>query len=244
MQRKKLGVQLEPPALLLLYKESGLNKKRTMPIRELNPDSDCLQLANRLAARHQAHIGPINIVRLEKMIRIAQEHLRGVSVSASLANLRHEFEINPAEDLNKLSDRELAHRKAIMDLSFQKNRLERDHPDFVYDKQVDFAGTKKATDWDSSDSQNNSEESTPVNSPIRASQPLLSAARKGLFGLDEADQVEEQDNTSATVLAGQAGSSSTAPAPQLCRQEDEANKSDRSVSCGEPGGGDTDSDFW
>ncbi len=33
LERKKLGVQLDPPALLLLYAESGVNKKRTMPIR-------------------------------------------------------------------------------------------------------------------------------------------------------------------------------------------------------------------
>jgi hypothetical protein len=61
-------------------------------------------------------------------------------VSAALAKLNQEFRINPAEDLNKLSDKELRHRKAIMDLSFEKNRLDKDHPDFVYDKQVDFAG--------------------------------------------------------------------------------------------------------
>jgi hypothetical protein len=72
--------------------------------------------------------------------RIVQEHLRGVSVSESLAKLGQEFQINPAEDLNKLSDKELKHRKAIMDLSFEKHRLDKDHPDFVYDKEVDFSG--------------------------------------------------------------------------------------------------------
>jgi centrosomal protein CEP19 len=66
--------------------------------------------------------------------------MRGVPVPESLAKLHHEFQIDPAEDLNKLSDKELKHRKAIMDLSFEKNRLDRDHPDFVYDKQVDFTG--------------------------------------------------------------------------------------------------------
>ena len=63
-----------------------------------------------------------------------------MSVSASLEKLRQDFQINPAEDLNKLSDKELKHRKAIMDLSFEKNRLDQNHPDFVYDKQVDFTG--------------------------------------------------------------------------------------------------------
>ena len=74
---------------------------------------------------------------------IVQEHLRGVSVSESLVILQQEFQINPAEDLNKLSDKELKHRKAIMDLSFEKNRLDRDHPYFVYDKEVEFSGKRK-----------------------------------------------------------------------------------------------------
>ncbi len=67
-------------------------------------------------------------------------------MSAALAKLKQEFRINPAEDLNKLSDKELRHRKAIMDLSFEKNRLDKDHPDFVYDKQVDFSG-KLRSNW-------------------------------------------------------------------------------------------------
>jgi hypothetical protein len=67
-----------------------------------------------------------------------------VPVSESLVKLQNEFQIDPVEDLNKLSDKELKHRKAIMDLSFEKNRLDRDHPDFVYDKQVDFTGE---LDW-------------------------------------------------------------------------------------------------
>ena len=36
----------------------------------------------------------------------------------------------------------------------------------------------------------------------------------------------------------------TGPAAAEVQKEDEAAKSERSVSCGEPGGGDTASDFW
>lgn len=237
LERKKLGIQLEPPALLLLYAEGGLHKKRVMPIRDLSREADCHQLAIRMAARHQAHLGPLNIIRIEKMIRIVQEHLRGVAVSESLIKLRDEFCINPAEDLNKLSDRELRRRKAIMDLSFQKNRLDRDHPDFVYDKEINFIGPKKATDWDSSESQQNSGESTPVNSPIRQPKPLLPADRKGLFGLEEEDEVQQQPPVQP------AGGTSTPTTSSKQQQYKEEEEGERSLSCGEPVG-DTDSDFW
>ena len=57
------------------------------------------------------------------------------------------------ENLNKLSDEELARRKRMMDKDFEKNRLQPGDPGFVYDKVVDF--TKKndqaseySEDWD------------------------------------------------------------------------------------------------
>jgi hypothetical protein len=69
-------------------------------------------------------------------------------------------------------------------------------------------------------------------------QPLLTAARKGLFGLDEAE-----DDADAPAN-GSPQDKRTGPAAAEVQKEDEAAKSERSVSCGEPGGGDTDSDFW
>ncbi len=69
---------------------------------------------------------------------------------------------------------------------------------------------------------------------------MLTAARKGLFGLDEAeDDAEVPANGSS-----QDKIISTRSAAAEVQKEDEAAKSERSVSCGEPGGGDTDSDFW
>jgi hypothetical protein len=71
-------------------------------------------------------------------------------------------------------------------------------------------------------------------------QPLLTAARKGLFGLDEAE-----DDADVTANGSPPDKIiSTGPAAAEVQKEDDAAKSERSVSCGEPGGGDTDSDFW
>ena len=40
-----------------------------------------------------------------------------------------------------------------MDLNFKKNNIDKDHPDFVYDKEVDFSGEKKTSGWDSETSE-------------------------------------------------------------------------------------------
>ena len=40
-----------------------------------------------------------------------------------------------------------------MDLNFKKNNIDKDHPDFVYDKEVDFSGEKKTSGWDSESSE-------------------------------------------------------------------------------------------
>ena len=47
-----------------------------------------------------------------------------------------EFTVDPAEDMNALSDRDLKRRKELMDLAFEKNRVKVGDPQFVYDKQV------------------------------------------------------------------------------------------------------------
>ena len=64
-------------------------------------------------------------------------------------------------------------------------------------------------------------------------QPLLPAARKGLFGLEEEADVVAPPADPQPVGSGISGG----PCPP------EEAKSEPSVSCGEPGG-DTDSDFW
>ena len=37
-----------------------------------------------------------------------------------------------------------------MDITFEKNSIRQDHPDFVYDKQVEFKPGSKKAEWDDS----------------------------------------------------------------------------------------------
>lgn len=74
--------------------------------------------------------------------------MQGFSLEHSLAS----FRLDPDEDLNKLSDEELARKKGQMDKLFEKNRRHKDDPDFVYDLEVDFIkSTQERCSWDESD---------------------------------------------------------------------------------------------
>lgn len=52
------------------------------------------------------------------------------------------------EDLNKVSEEELALRKQQMSEVFEKNRLRPGDAGYVHDRRVDFSGDKEANDWD------------------------------------------------------------------------------------------------
>ncbi|XP_023332792.1 uncharacterized protein LOC111704703 isoform X2 [Eurytemora carolleeae] len=257
---KKIGVIFEPPAIVILYRDKEVCKKRTMPIR------------------------------------LIQEHMKGNSKEQGLENIRKEFELNPGEDLNKLSDKELRRRKEIMDLSFEKNNIKKGDPGFVYDKKVEFKGVKEAADWDSGsdiedknpiserdpenivsmdpggkdmeskilenlsggfsnagsnvggledlkpkvrgledlgprfpgssnlglDSGPSSDSSTPVNSPKRNLQTLVSANKK-MFGLDSPERSEEENKP---VPAAAAVDPIAAPRSMSAGEDEDAEEDD------------------
>ena len=60
----------------------------------------------------------------------------GKSLDDARKDVDREFTIDFQEDMNLLSDKDLKRRKELMDLQFEKNRIQVGDPDFVYDKQV------------------------------------------------------------------------------------------------------------
>ena len=60
----------------------------------------------------------------------------GASLEEAKRDVEKEFAINFDEDMNLLSDKDLKRRKELMDLQFEKNRVQVDDPNFIYDKQV------------------------------------------------------------------------------------------------------------
>jgi len=151
IQVKKIGVNFSPsPTLLLLYSEGGKARRREMPLRDLRKDSDCRAVAARLRLRHSRHLESLPEVRVERLIMVAREHLRGASLSDALVKVDELMAVDPSENLNALSDAELQRRKDLMQLKFERNSVGKEHPDYVYDKVTDFNGLKEpAADWDS-----------------------------------------------------------------------------------------------
>ncbi|KAJ8375932.1 hypothetical protein SKAU_G00065120 [Synaphobranchus kaupii] len=150
---KRCGVKFDPPSIVLVY-EDGKTKKmrqRIMPVRNFSKCSDCSQAAERLKnnARHSAYLQGVSLQQLERLHAVLRDHLRGRTLEQSLASLR----LDPDQDLNKLSDEELARRKAQMDVLFERNRKHKDDPDFVYNLEVEFpeVDDREAGSWDESE---------------------------------------------------------------------------------------------
>ena len=132
----KLGVRFNPPCLIFQYKLKGSVKKRTMPIRDLKKSTDCYQFAQKFKKRHEKQLGDIATVRIEKFLRLLQITMSGKSLQEAVKVVECEFTISHLEDMNKLTDQQLARRKELMDINFEKNRVKFGDPDYVYDKQV------------------------------------------------------------------------------------------------------------
>ena len=132
------------PTLVLLYEEKELLlskpsktlRQRSMPIRDLSKASDCQEVASKLRKRHQRYLDAVPNVRVEKLVRILQLCMGGCGLDEAKSKAAKEFTLDPTEDMNALSDRDLRRRKELMDLAFEKNQVKIGDPEFIYDKQV------------------------------------------------------------------------------------------------------------
>ena len=104
--------------------------------RELSRDSDCYSLAQKLKRRHDKALSSVPAVQIEKVLRLVQITMLGRSLEDAKKDVEKEFSINFEEDMNRLSDKDLKRRKELMDLQFEKHRVQVGDPDFIYDKQV------------------------------------------------------------------------------------------------------------
>lgn len=147
----KIGVRFKQPAIILLYEAKSKYRKRIMPIRGLKKNSAVSIVAGDLKDHHSKYLMDVPDLKIEKMLRLIQNDMKGLDLEESLQELEKEFSVNPEENLNELTDEELKRKKEIMDLTFEKNRKKPGDPDFQYDVEVDFsqvAGIESSI-WDS-----------------------------------------------------------------------------------------------
>ena len=161
---KKIGVSFKGPNLLLVYSCNGVTRKRDMPLRDFTVNSDCSAVASALKRRHNKYLDSVSDIVIEKLVRLARENLGGATLKEGLSSVEAYLKIDPEEDLNKLTDNELKKKKQIMDLTFDKNSVGKDHPDFIYDKRIDFNPSGDKGDWDTDD-----EDQPKIEAPIMSS---------------------------------------------------------------------------
>ncbi|XP_071744665.1 centrosomal protein of 19 kDa-like [Lepeophtheirus salmonis] len=149
---RKLGLTFSPPSLILIYEDgSGKQRRRSMPVRNLNKHSqDLYPSAIRFRKRHEPFMDSVQAIQIEKYLRVLQEMMKGCkSIESALKIIESEFTINISENMNALSDLQLQRRKEIMDKTFNKNRVKEGDKDYIFDKQVDFSGESKIeSGWD------------------------------------------------------------------------------------------------
>ncbi len=61
------------------------------------------------------------------------------------------IDLGAIDDLQRVDETFLASVKDKMGEDFQKKAITKDHPDYVYDKQVDFGSATESNDWDDDD---------------------------------------------------------------------------------------------
>ena len=93
-------------------------------------------MAQKIKRRHDKALFNVPAVQIEKVLRLLQITMLGASLEEAKRDVEKEFTINFDEDMNLLSDKDLKRRKELMDLQFEKNRVQVDDPNFIYDKQV------------------------------------------------------------------------------------------------------------
>ncbi|XP_006823945.1 centrosomal protein of 19 kDa-like [Saccoglossus kowalevskii] len=148
---QQCGVRFDPPALVLTYhNHRGNLHRRTMPIRGFTKRSGITRTAESLVSnpRHRKYLENISRPQIEKLLRIIQEHMKGISLDETLGAIKMENTIDPDEDLNKLDDIALSRKKAIMDEDFEKNRKKPGDEGFEYEVEVDFLPAIETSGWD------------------------------------------------------------------------------------------------
>ncbi|XP_064455044.1 centrosomal protein of 19 kDa-like [Ornithodoros turicata] len=148
---RRIGVKLNPPAIVVVYETGNSLRKRTIPVREFFKTSNIKRAAENIRDRHSSIFEKAPLVQVEKMLCIIQETMHGHSLEGCLQKVEREFTVCPEEDLNKLDDELLQRKKELMNITFEENCVKPGDPNFKYDIEDDFdmAGPIETSGWDS-----------------------------------------------------------------------------------------------
>lgn len=161
IKMQKIGVRFRPPTIFLFYIDTKTNKlrRRTVTLTDFQATTDindyAKELHNDRVTKSRNLFRHVPLRRLERLLFVLKEGQTGQQSKNEIEKKLRQFdELDQNEDLNKLGDEVLKHKKLIMNETYEKNAIDPSSKDFVYDVAVDFepaAGKKKASEWDSSD---------------------------------------------------------------------------------------------
>ncbi len=156
-----MGVRFNPPTIFLFYTDisTGKLRRRTVTLDDFTKTTDITDYANELhndkKTKNRNLFRYVPLRRLERFLFILKEGLTtNLSKSEIEKKLRYFDELDTNEDLNKLDDDTLKHKKLIMNETYEKNLIDPSSKNFVYDVAVDFepiTGEPQASEWDSND---------------------------------------------------------------------------------------------
>lgn len=159
VQIQKLGVQFQPATIYLFYTDLRTKKfrRRTVLLPDFTGKTDINEYAkglhNNRVTKNYNLFRFVDLRRLERLLFVLKEGQTGKLTKEQIEEKLKRFDgIDENEDLNKLDDEELKHKKLIMNEVFEKNRVDPHSKDFVYDVVVDFEPTSEKndlSDWDS-----------------------------------------------------------------------------------------------
>ena len=158
---QKIGVRFHPPTIFLFYTDTSTGKlrRRTVVLDDFTKTTNITTYANELhtdkTTRKRNLFRHVPLRRLERILFVLKEGQTSNLSKNEIEKKLNQFDkLDTNEDLNKLDDEALTHKKLIMNESYEKNRIDPASKDFVYDVTVDFEPTadeKQGSEWDSPD---------------------------------------------------------------------------------------------
>jgi centrosomal protein CEP19 len=158
---KKIGVRYRPPTIFLFYidMKTGKTRRHTVVFTDFTIMTDinayAKELHNDRVTKNRNLFRFVPLRRLERLLFVLKEGQTGNPTRNDIEKKLHQFDaLDANEDLNKLDDETLQHKKLIMNETYERNLVLPTSKDFIYDKTVDFEATqgdKQTSDWDTSD---------------------------------------------------------------------------------------------
>jgi centrosomal protein CEP19 len=161
VKMQKIGVRFHPPTVFLFYTDipTGKLRRRTVTLDDFTKTTNITDYATELhndkTTRKRNLFRYVPLRRLERLLFVLKEGLTSNISKSDIEKKLNQFDkLDTNEDLNKLDDETLKHKKVIMNEIYEKNRIDPSSKDFVYDVAVDFeppTGEPQASEWDSGD---------------------------------------------------------------------------------------------